>query len=196
MVSLMTPTLNRILPLLQRIVDLRRALAHAIDYEGLLSGVLVAGEASGRLAEALEVAARAFRKVRAQPDVVGKLRSAAAWLREVTGYDRVMVYRFHPDWHGEVVAEARREDLPPYLGLHYPAEDIPRPTREIFQKVWVRPLPDARSPLHELLPLANPDTGRPLDMISQDAAACSMDTSMRAPFPVSARSSSASMILA
>jgi chemotaxis family two-component system sensor kinase Cph1 len=85
-------------------------------------------------------------------------------VRMVTGIDRAMVYRFHPDFHGEVVAEAKREDLPPWLGLHYPAEDIPRPAREIFKKIWVRPLPDAASPVVEMFPLANPDTGKPLDM--------------------------------
>lgn len=85
-------------------------------------------------------------------------------VRMVTGIDRAMVYRFHPDFHGEVVAEAKRDDLSPWLGLHYPAEDIPRPAREIFKKIWVRPLPDAAAPVVEMFPLANPDTGRPLDM--------------------------------
>lgn len=85
-------------------------------------------------------------------------------VRRVTGIDRVMVYKFHPDYHGEVVAEHKRDDLSPWLGLHYPAEDIPRPAREIFKKIWVRPLPDAASPVVEMFPLANPDTGRALDM--------------------------------
>jgi chemotaxis family two-component system sensor kinase Cph1 len=85
-------------------------------------------------------------------------------VREITGLDRVMVYRFHADLHGEVIAESRREGLAPWLGLHYPADDIPLPAREIFKRIWIRPLPDAAGPLVELLPLANPDTGRALDM--------------------------------
>jgi two-component system, chemotaxis family, sensor kinase Cph1 len=85
-------------------------------------------------------------------------------VRALTGFDRVMVYRFHPDLHGEVFAESRHGDLPPWLGLHYPAEDIPRPAREVFLQVWVRPTPDVGAPVHELVPLANPDTGRPLTM--------------------------------
>ncbi|ERN13318.1 hypothetical protein AMTR_s00041p00087890 [Amborella trichopoda] len=44
---------------------------------------------------------------------------------EFTGYDRVMVYKSHEDELGEVVAEIRRSDLKPYLGLHYPATDMP-----------------------------------------------------------------------
>lgn len=89
---------------------------------------------------------------------------AAAEVHALTGLDRVMVYRFHADGHGEVFAESKREDLPPWLGLHYPADDIPRPAREIWKHIWVRPLPDAAAPALELCPLVNPDTGRALDM--------------------------------
>jgi two-component system, chemotaxis family, sensor kinase Cph1 len=85
-------------------------------------------------------------------------------IRALTGLDRVMVYKFHADDHGEVFAESRRADLSPWLGLHYPAEDIPKPARDIFSKTWVRPLPDVSGGLAELLPLVNPDTGMPLDM--------------------------------
>ena len=84
--------------------------------------------------------------------------------RTLTGLDRVMVYKFHADGHGEVVAESKREDLDPWLGLHYPAEDIPKPAREVFKQIWVRPVPDVSGELAELVPLANPDTGRPLTM--------------------------------
>lgn len=85
-------------------------------------------------------------------------------VRALTGLDRVMVYRFHADHHGEVIAESRRDTLAPWLGLHYPAADIPQPVRDVFKRIWIRPLPDAAGALVELLPLANPDNGRPLDM--------------------------------
>jgi chemotaxis family two-component system sensor kinase Cph1 len=85
-------------------------------------------------------------------------------VRTLTGLDRVMVYRFHADDHGEVFAESKRADLSPWLGLHYPADDIPKPARTIFKKIWIRPLPDSQAPLVELVPLTNPDNGRPLDM--------------------------------
>jgi light-regulated signal transduction histidine kinase (bacteriophytochrome) len=45
---------------------------------------------------------------------------AAEQVRALTGFDRVMVYRFDAEWNGEVVAESKREDLEPFLGLHYP----------------------------------------------------------------------------
>ena len=85
-------------------------------------------------------------------------------VRALTGLDRVMAYRFHADFHGEVFAESKRDDLAPWLGLHYPAEDIPRPAREIFKKIWVRPVPDTRAQVQELMPLLNPDTKKPLNM--------------------------------
>ena len=50
-------------------------------------------------------------------------------IRMFTGYDRVMAYKFAEDGSGHVVAEAKRAELEPYLGLHYPASDIPAPAR-------------------------------------------------------------------
>ncbi|KAI3809698.1 hypothetical protein L1987_19296 [Smallanthus sonchifolius] len=61
---------------------------------------------------------------------------------ELTGYDRVMVYKFHEDEHGEVIAERRKSDLEPYLGLHYPATDIPQASRSLFMKNKVRMICD------------------------------------------------------
>ncbi|XP_020597113.1 phytochrome C isoform X2 [Phalaenopsis equestris] len=63
-------------------------------------------------------------------------------VNELTGYDRVMVYKFHEDEHGEVIAECHRPDLEPYLGLHYPATDIPQASRFLFMKNKVRMICD------------------------------------------------------
>lgn len=65
---------------------------------------------------------------------------------ELTGYDRVMAYKFHEDEHGEVIAECRRSDLEPYLGLHYPATDIPQASRFLFMKNKVRMICDCSAP--------------------------------------------------
>ena len=90
--------------------------------------------------------------------------TAASEVRALTGFDRVMVYKFHADFHGEVVAESKRDDLGSWLGLHYPADDIPVPARHIFSKVWVRPVPDINGELAELVPLLNSDSGDALEM--------------------------------
>jgi len=103
-------------------------------------------------------------RLQAAAGVRGFCQTLTREVRDLTGLDRVMVYRFHADLHGEVVAESKRDALPPWLGLHYPEADIPQPAREIFKRIWIRPLPDAAGPLVELLPLANPDNGRALDM--------------------------------
>lgn len=63
-------------------------------------------------------------------------------VRQLTGFDRVMLYRFDAHWNGEVIAEAVREDLPPYLGLHYPAADIPAQARALYEQNWLRLIPD------------------------------------------------------
>lgn len=58
--------------------------------------------------------------------------------RQITGYDRVMIYRFDKDYNGEVFAESKREDLEPFLGLHYPHTDIPKQARELYMQNLLR----------------------------------------------------------
>ncbi|HIO27375.1 MAG TPA: GAF domain-containing protein, partial [Flavobacteriaceae bacterium] len=75
-------------------------------------------------------------------------------IKELYGYDRVMMYRFDEEWNGEVVAEVREDHLESWLGLHYPATDIPKPAREIFLKQGVRMISDVNytpSPLEPQL---------------------------------------------
>ncbi|UTN03306.1 GAF domain-containing protein [Flavobacterium bizetiae] len=62
--------------------------------------------------------------------------------REITGYDRVMIYRFDENYNGEVFAESCREDLEPFLGLHYPHTDIPVQARELYMKNLLRLIVD------------------------------------------------------
>ena len=85
-------------------------------------------------------------------------------VRLLSGMDRVMIHKFHADYHGEIFAESRRSDLEPWLGMQFPAEDIPKPARDIFIKTWIRPVPDVHCALAEMMPLVNPDTGKPVDM--------------------------------
>jgi light-regulated signal transduction histidine kinase (bacteriophytochrome)/CheY-like chemotaxis protein len=67
---------------------------------------------------------------------------AARQVKVLTGFDRVMVYRFAPDGSGEVIAEAAKSGLEPFLGLHYPASDIPRQARILYQRNWLRIIAD------------------------------------------------------
>src|SRR5919199_3827984 len=90
--------------------------------------------------------------------------SLARDVRALTGFDRVMVYRFDPEWNGEVVAEDRSAGLEPFLGLRYPASDIPAQARALYATNWLRLIPDATYRRVPLEPATNPVTGRPLDL--------------------------------
>ncbi|PJI94457.1 SpoIIE family protein phosphatase [Luteimicrobium subarcticum] len=100
-----------------------------------------------------------------QAATLGDLFAAAAHhVRLLTGFDRVMVYRFDADYNGEVVAESKRDDLNPFLGLHYPATDIPAQARALYEKNWIRLIADVAYTPVPLVPTCLPTTGRPLDL--------------------------------
>ena len=69
-------------------------------------------------------------------------QAAAKLVRSMTGFDRVMIYRFDPAWNGEVIAESCNPDIEPYLGLNFPASDIPQQARELFKASRVRQICD------------------------------------------------------
>lgn len=84
-------------------------------------------------------------------DCLSVIQCAAEEIRAFTRYDRVMVYRFAEDEHGWVAAECKREDWEPYLNLHYPATDIPKPARRLLLEHPLRQIPDAQAegiPIH------------------------------------------------
>jgi two-component system, chemotaxis family, sensor kinase Cph1 len=85
-------------------------------------------------------------------------------VRRLTGFDRVMLYRFDEDGHGSVDAEDRDATLDPYLGLHYPASDIPQQARLLYLRNWLRIIPDARYTPVPLVPALRPRTHAPLDL--------------------------------
>jgi chemotaxis family two-component system sensor kinase Cph1 len=85
-------------------------------------------------------------------------------VRSITGYDRVMLYRFKPDRSGVVIAEAKRDDLESYLNLHYPASDIPRQAHRLYCQNWLRVIPDIHYQPSEIIPTINPVTHAPLDL--------------------------------
>jgi chemotaxis family two-component system sensor kinase Cph1 len=89
---------------------------------------------------------------------------AAAGVRKITGYDRVMVYHFHPDGHGQVVGEARADDMEPYLGLHYPASDIPAQARALYLESRSRVIGNSGIPSATLLSDANRTNPADLDL--------------------------------
>ena len=100
----------------------------------------------------------------AAPDLPRTCQAAVRELRRLTGFDRVMVYRFLEDGSGCVLAEDRAAELPPFLNHHYPASDIPRQARELYLRNVIRVVPDVGYMPSPLEPPVCPATGRPLDM--------------------------------
>ncbi len=92
------------------------------------------------------------------------LEKVAAEIRLITRYDRVMIYRFDEEWNGEVVAEAKDTSLDPFLGLHYPASDIPSQARELYKINLVRTIVDATERAVSIYPTTDNQTGNPLDL--------------------------------
>jgi two-component system, chemotaxis family, sensor kinase Cph1 len=90
----------------------------------------------------------------------------AAELRDVTAYDRVMVYRFDADGHGSVVAEARNPTLEAFLGRHYPASDIPRQARALYRTTMLRLIVDVDAVPAALEPMLDPRNAEPWDLSS------------------------------
>jgi two-component system, chemotaxis family, sensor kinase Cph1 len=84
--------------------------------------------------------------------------------KRLTGYDRVMVYRFDEAGHGEVFSETRKPDLEALLGNRYPASDIPAIARRLYGRNRVRLLADVNYEPASLLPRLSPISGKDLDM--------------------------------
>jgi light-regulated signal transduction histidine kinase (bacteriophytochrome) len=144
----------------------------ARDFDAILhrSGGLLVVELEPSTSDPLAIVA-AYRSTRRAVDqldrstsVVDLCARAAIEVRGLTGFDRVMVYRFDADWHGEVIAEAKREDLEPFLGLHYPASDIPEQARRLYALSTLRIIVDVDYTPAPLVPQQNPRTSEPLDL--------------------------------
>lgn len=99
---------------------------------------------------------------------IGSLREMAAQIaarvRAISGYDRVMVYQLDADNNGEVIGEARRDDLEPFHGLHFPAADIPAQARRLYEINWIRMIFDIDAKPVALLPAAGETGADPLDL--------------------------------
>ena len=85
-------------------------------------------------------------------------------IQAMTGYDRVLIYRFEEEGHGQVIAEASAPSMELFNGLFFPASDIPEQARELYRTHWLRIIPDASYEPVALVPTLRPDTGQALDL--------------------------------
>ncbi|XP_030949251.1 phytochrome B-like isoform X2 [Quercus lobata] len=127
------------------------AILHRIDV-GIVIDLELAGTEDPALSitgavQSQKLATQAISSLQSLPggDIKLLCDTVVKRVRELTGYDRAMVYMFHEDEHGEVVAESKRPDLEPYIGLHYPATDIPQASRFLLQQNRVRMIVDCHA---------------------------------------------------
>ncbi len=109
-------------------------------------------------------AQRIINQMQVRNDIDALLSRVTDEIRQMTGYDRVMAYRFRPDLSGEVIAEAHREDLESYLGQRYPASDIPAQARLLYIQNPIRLIADVSYSPAPLVPALNPHTQHPFDL--------------------------------
>lgn len=108
---------------------------------------------------------RALQKLQGASDVTECCAAAVREVQALTGYDRVVAYRFDGrDGPGQVIAEARNEGREPWLGLWFPASDIPPQARRLYARNWIRVIGDVDDRTAGLLPELREETGRPLDL--------------------------------
>ncbi|KQQ57064.1 histidine kinase [Pseudomonas sp. Leaf127] len=107
---------------------------------------------------------RILRNLQAAQSLPALYEACVHEIQRLTGYDRVLIYRFEAQGHGQVIAEASSPAMELYNGLFFPASDIPEQARELYRRNWLRIIPDADYTAVELVPSLRPDTGQPLDM--------------------------------
>ena len=102
--------------------------------------------------------------LRATKSLPALLESAAGEVRKITGFDRVVVYRFDENWDGHVLAEEKREGMDSYLGLHFPASDIPKQARDLYTLNTLRIIPTVEYKPSRLMPAPFLASGEPIDL--------------------------------
>lgn len=139
------------------------------DYDGLLhrppeGGLIIELEPAGPPVDLSRHVETALQTILGAASLRTLCDEVARIFEELTGYDRVMVYRFDEEGHGEVFSEQRKPDLEPYLGNRYPASDIPQIARRLYERNRVRLLVDVEYVPSPLTPRLSPLTGHDLDM--------------------------------
>lgn len=102
-------------------------------------------------------------RLRQSPTIEQLCTSAARHLRGLTGFDRVMVYRFDSDGAGEVIAESLNGGVDSFKGQHFPASDIPAQARRLYTRNMLRIISDVDDPTVPVHPATGPN-GEPLDL--------------------------------
>ncbi|QHF04256.1 GAF domain-containing protein [Pseudomonas asturiensis] len=107
---------------------------------------------------------RMLRQLHAAKDLETLYEISVREVQKMTGYDRVLIYRFEEEGHGQVIGEASSPSMELFNGLFFPASDIPEQARELYRRNWLRIIPDADYTPVPLVPQLRPDTHQQLDL--------------------------------
>ncbi|MEW6257366.1 MAG: HWE histidine kinase domain-containing protein [Pseudomonadota bacterium] len=126
--------------------------------------IILEGERSGgELGDVTGIVRSMIARIDQCADLTAFFREGARQVRALTGFDRVMVYRFAGDGSGEVVGEACKAGIGQFLGLHYPASDIPVQARILYTRNLLRAIADVNAEPVPVVPALDA-AGKPLDL--------------------------------
>src|SRR5690606_35043538 len=89
---------------------------------------------------------------------------ATSEIKRLSGFDRVLLYQFDEQWNGRVVGESQEGSMETYMGLRFPASDIPKQARDLYLKNPYRLIPDRDYVPVKLVPVINPVTSSFTDL--------------------------------
>ncbi|CAK3958725.1 histidine kinase A [Lecanosticta acicola] len=122
------------------------------------------GEAAAM--EVFNIMSQVQEQLASAPNLEKFLKVLVGVVKELTGFHRVMIYQFDPNWNGRVVTELvdprATKDL--YKGLHFPASDIPKQARDLYKLNKVRMLFDRDHETARLVCRTVEDLETPLDL--------------------------------
>ena len=117
------------------------------------------------LHEVFNVVGHAVTEIQKNKDLLQLCQTTTNEIHKLTGYDRVMLYRFDSQWNGTVIAETLNDQsVDSYLDHRFPASDIPAQARAMLTLNWLRSIPSIDYQPVGITPLINPRTKRPLDL--------------------------------
>jgi len=140
------------------------AIVHRYDGLDFVELEPISEEGAAAAARSYQIIQSALVRLQKSLNIPDLWEAVVSEVHRITGYDRVMVYKFDRDDHGFVIAEAKREYQQPLLGLHYPASDIPDQARRLYRANWVRYIPDIHYKPVDLIPVVDEDHRRLTDM--------------------------------
>ncbi len=111
------------------------------------------------------LAKESVQRLRASTGLASLFESVVSEVRRITGFDRVLIYKFDDQWNGAVVAEGISSGVESYLDLHFPASDIPKQARDLYYLNHLRVIPTVNYESSPLIPSPFYDkTGEPIDL--------------------------------